>query len=106
VGSLGKAPFPFRDQFGRVHYQNIDVEIDEALLERMAGATDDGHYFRATNKKSLENIFKQIDQMEKSKIDVTKYAQTKDQYLGWLILAGLALLSEILLGLFYYRSTP
>ena len=32
VGSLGKAPYPFKDQFGRVHYQNIDVEIDEALM--------------------------------------------------------------------------
>ncbi len=76
VGSLGKAPFPFRDQFGRVHYQNIDVEIDEALMKQMAAATGDGRYFRATNKKALEQIFDQIDEMETSKIDVTQYAQT------------------------------
>ena len=63
VGSLGKAPFPFRDQFGRVHYQNVDVEIDE---------------------------------MEKSKIDVTQYAQTKDEYMPWLWLAVVALLLEAL----------
>ena len=44
--------------------------------------------------------------MEKSKIDITQYAQTKDEYLGWLVLAALALLLEILLGLFYFRSTP
>ncbi len=105
-GTHGMAPYPFRDQFGRVHYQNVPVELDEQLLTQMAESTNDGQYFRATNKKSLESIFKQIDAMEKSKIDVTKYAQTKDQFMGWLILASIALLLEILLGLFYYRSTP
>ena len=97
VGSLGKAPYPFRDQFGRVHYQNVDVEIDEPLMRQMAEATDDGHYFRATNKKALKEIFDQIDEMEKSKIDVTQYAQTKDEYAGWLWLAVVALLLEVLL---------
>jgi len=106
VGTQGLAPYPFRDPFGRKHYQNIPVELDENLLTQMAQSTTDGQYFRATNKKSLQQIFKQIDQMEKSKIDVTQYAQTKDEYIGWLILAALALLVEILLGLFYFRSTP
>ena len=106
VGTKGLAPYPFRDPFGRIRYQNVPVELDEPLLTQMAQSTTDGQYFRATNKKSLESIFKQIDEMEKSKIDVTKYAQTKDQFMGWLVLAGIALLLEILLGLFYYRSTP
>ena len=97
VGSLGKAPYPFRDQFGRVHYQNIDVEIDEALLRQMSASTNDGQYFRATNKKALEQIFDQIDEMEKSKIDVTQYAQTKDEQGVWLWVAVLALLAEALL---------
>ena len=96
VGSLGKAPFPFRDQFGRVHYQNVDVEIDEDLMRQMSDATNDGRYFRATNKKALEEIFNQIDEMEKSKIDVTQYAQTKDEYMPWLWLAVVALLLEAL----------
>lgn len=106
VGTHGRAPYPFRDPLGRVVYQNVPVELDEQLLTRMAQSTTDGQYFRATNKKSLENIFKQIDEMEKSKVDVTQYAQTKDEYLGWLILAAVALLIEILLGLLYFRSTP
>ena len=106
VGTHGLAPYPFRDPFGRVRYQNIPVELDEQLLTRMAESTPDGRYFRATNKTSLQKIFKQIDEMEKSKIDVTQYAQTKDEYAGWLILAAVALLLEILLGLFYFRSTP
>ena len=106
VGTQGLAPYPFRDAFGRIRYQNVPVELDEKLLTQMAQSTVDGQYFRATNKKSLQQIFNQIDKMEKSKIDVTQYAQTKDEYQGWLILAALALLLEILLGLFYFRSTP
>ena len=106
VGTQGLAPYPFRDQFGRKRYQNIPVELDENLLTQMAQSTVDGQYFRATNKKSLQQIFKQIDEMEKSKIDVTRYAQTKDEYQGWLVLAAIALLLEILLALFYFRSTP
>ena len=97
VGSLGKAPYPFRDQFGRVHYQNIDVEIDEPLMKQMAAATDDGRYFRATNKNALELIFNQIDDMEKSRIDVTQYAQTRDEQWRWIWLAFIALALEMLL---------
>ncbi len=97
VGSLGKAPSPFRDQLGRVHYQNIDVEIDEPLMEQMAGLTDEGRYFRATNKKALQDIFSQIDEMEKSKIDVTQYAQKRDEQALWLWLAFAAIVLELLL---------
>ncbi len=97
VGSLGKAPYPFRDQFGRVHYQNIDVEIDEPLMKQMSELTGEGRYFRATNKKALQEIFSQIDEMEKSRIDVTQYAQTKDEQAPWLWLAVLALVLELLL---------
>lgn len=103
VGSLGKAPYPFRDQMGRVHYQNIDVEIDEPLMRQMAEMTDDGRYFRATNKKALQEIFSQIDEMEKSKIDVTQYAQTKDEHAPWLWLALLALALELLLRWLWFK---
>ena len=103
VGTQGLAPYPFRDPFGHVRYQNVPVELDEHLLTSMAQSTRDGHYFRATNKKSLQQIFSQIDEMEKSKIDVTQYAQTKDEYFPWLLLATLALALEVLLGLLYYE---
>lgn len=103
VGSLGKAPYPFRDQFGRVHYQNIDVEIDEPLMQQMAAATDDGRYFRATNKKALQQIFSQIDEMEKSKIDVTQYAQTRDEQGRWLWLALIAVIAELLISWLWFK---
>ena len=100
------APYPFRTPFGGIQYQNIQVEIDEPLMEEMAESTNGGKYFRATNKKSLENIFSEIDEMEKTRIDVTQYNQTKDEYLPFLILALLLLGLEILLELFYFRTTP
>lgn len=103
VGSLGKAPFPFRDQFGRVHYQNIDVEIDEDLMQKMSAATVDGRYFRATNKKALQQIFSQIDEMEKSKIDVTQYAQTRDEQGRWLWLALIAVIAELLISWLWFK---
>ena len=106
VGTQGMAPYPFRDPFGHVRYQNVEVELDEQLLTHMAQSTHDGHYFRATNKKSLQQIFDQIDQMEKSKIDVTQYAQSKDEHQGWLLLAAIALALEILLGLLFFKTTP
>lgn len=103
VGSRGKAPFPFRDQFGRVHYQNIDVEIDEPLMQQMAEATADGQYFRATDKKALKEIFARIDEMEKSKIDVTQYAQTRDEYAPWLWLALLAMALEMVIRWIWFK---
>lgn len=104
VGTQGMAPYPFKDPFGHTRYQNIPVEIDEALLRQMASSTNDGQYYRATSKKSLEQIFDQIDQMEKTKIDVTQYSHTKDEYLPFLFLALLAISLEVLLKLFYFKQ--
>lgn len=103
VGSRGKAPFPLRDQFGRIRYQNIDVEIDEELMQQMAAATDDGHYFRATNKKALQEIFSQIDDMERSRIDVTQYSQTRDEHTPWLWLALIATVLELVLRWIWFK---
>lgn len=96
MGSRGTAPYPLRDQFGRVHYQNMEVEIDEELLKEMSTATKDGQYFRATDKKKLEEIFSQIDQMEKSKINVLQFSKKKDEFIGLLWLALIALGLEAL----------
>ncbi|MBR4803282.1 MAG: VWA domain-containing protein [Bacteroidales bacterium] len=109
VGTRGEAPYPFKVQtpFGtHTQYQNIPVEIDEPMMKAMAEQTDGGKYFRATNNKSLQAIFDEIDQMEKTKIDVTQYNQTKDEYLPFLIIALVAFALEILLGLTYFKTTP
>ncbi len=106
LGTRGMAPYPFGTPFGGVQYQNVPVEIDEELMTEMAQSTDGGQYFRATNKKSLENIFSEIDKMEKTKIDVTQYNQTKDEYLIFLMIGLVSLALEIILGTLYFKSTP
>jgi Ca-activated chloride channel family protein len=80
------------------------VEIDEQLLTQMAESTHDGRYFRSTNKKSLKEIFDQIDQMEKTKIDVTQYSQTRDEHLPFLLIGICAFALEILLSLLYFKN--
>lgn len=66
VGSMGVAPTPVMTPFG-IHYQNMPVEIDEMTLTKIAQRTN-GRYFRATDEKSLANIYKEIDKMEKRKM--------------------------------------
>ena len=63
----------------------------------MAEATDGGHYYRATDKNSLDNIFSQIDEIEKTRIDVTQYHQTKEEFKIFLLLALIALGAELLI---------
>tara|TARA_B100000780_G_scaffold271031_1_gene231516 strand:- start:632 stop:1627 length:996 start_codon:yes stop_codon:yes gene_type:complete len=90
VGTNGMAPMPVRTITGQLVYQDVQVFIDEETLEEIATLTG-GQYFRATDNKSLENIYKEIDKLEKSKIEVTEFRKKKEEYLPWL-LGALALL--------------
>lgn len=96
VGSNGSARMPMKDQFGRTVYQNVPVKIDEETLKEIAQITD-GKYFRATNKKSLEAIYKEIDKLEKSKIEVTEYKKKSEKFVPFALLAVFLLLIEFLL---------
>lgn len=74
----------------------MPVDIDENTLKEIAKKTG-GRYYRATDNKSLKNIYEEIDQLEKTKIQVTEYCKKKEEYLPW-ILAALGLMTaEILL---------
>lgn len=96
VGTIGSAPFPFRNPFGGITYQNVEVTIDEDLLKQIANQTG-GKYFRATDNQTLENIYAEIDQLERSKVEVTEFKRKNDEYEFFLIVA-LALLSIDFLG--------
>lgn len=93
VGSRGEVLY--HDEYGRPFYAQAD--LDEPLLTRMAESTVGGHYYRATDKNSLKEIFDQIDKAEKTRIDVTQYQQTKEEFKIFLLLALLALALEMLL---------
>jgi len=104
VGTIGMAPYPFRTPYG-VKYQNIEVKIDEEMLMEIADMSD-GKYFRATDNQKLEEIYEEIDNLEKSKIEVTEFSKKTEQFLPIAILAGLLLLLEMLLRTTLYRSIP
>jgi len=96
VGSRGTAPYPVTDMFGRKRYQQMEVEIDEDVLTQIAHLTD-GRYFRAVNNQRLEDIYKEIDKLEKSKIEVKEYSKKNEEYLLWVVIGGVLLLLEVFL---------
>ncbi len=103
VGTNGKAPFPVTDAFGRRSYEMVDVKIDEKTLTEIAQTTG-GKYFRANNNRKLEAIYEEIDQLEKSKIEVTEYRRKKEEFLPFGLLAGIALLGAYLLKVTVFKS--
>jgi Ca-activated chloride channel family protein len=88
VGAQGEAPYPVQTPFG-IRRQMIPVDLDEKALTQIADMTG-GKYFRATDNRTLKSIYKEIDKMERTKIDVTAYKRYSELYSGWLF-AGLAL---------------
>lgn len=90
------APYPLRDPFGRVSLQNVEFNIDEPMLSYMAKTTD-GKYFRAKNENKLKAIYKEIDDMEKTKISTKTYKRYAEKYLAYLITGLILLLLGIVL---------
>ena len=86
IGSLGQAPFPQADVFGRIRYQMREVKIDEPLLEEIAAMTD-GQYFRATDNESLTTIYNEIDQLEKTIIEETQFERKNEEYFTLTLIA-------------------
>jgi Ca-activated chloride channel family protein len=99
------APMPYKSPFGGVQYQDVEVKINEPLLREIADKTG-GKYFRATDNESLENVYAEIDQLEKSKIDVTEYRKKKEEYLPWVLIGFLLVFLDVILRSTYLRSIP
>lgn len=93
VGSNGMAPYPVPGFWGEITYQNMPVEIDEEILQNIAEKTG-GKYFRATDKESLEQIYDEIDQMEKSEVEQLHSTRIHEEYLIYVLLALALLLAE------------
>ena len=105
IGSAGEAPFPVTDAFGRKTYRNIPCDIDEKSLEQIANITN-GRFFRATDTHSLEEIYKQIDKLEKASFSMKQYRQYRDLF-PWFLAAGAGLLLlQTVLGQTVWRRLP
>lgn len=105
VGKNGTAPFPVETPFGTIT-QEMPVEIDEELMTLISEETG-GKYFRAHDNKELEQIYKEIDQLEKSKVKVLEYKiNPPEKYYGLLALGLLLLLLNKTLSHTLLKSIP
>lgn len=104
VGSMGTAPYPVQTPFG-TELREMEVKIDEPLLTEMANITG-GKYFRATSNKKLEEIYKEIDQLEKSKIDVHQFSRRSEEFLPFALIGAFLLLASLFLRTTLFRNIP
>lgn len=91
VGIHGQSIIPVQDQFGGKHLMPIAEDLDEPSLQDIAQLTG-GHYYRATSTKEFEDIYTQIDKLEKTEIQGPSPSEFQDLYKGWL-LTGVLLLA-------------
>lgn len=104
VGTNKVAPYPM-PVAGGVQYVNVPVEIDTKTLSEIASITE-GDFYRATNTNELRKIYKEIDQLEKSKLSVKTFSKRYEAYQPFALVAVLALLLEILLRVTIFRRIP
>lgn len=102
IGSEGQAPYPVQTPFG-TQKQMMPVQIDEALLQKIAKETG-GKYYRATSNRSLKSIYTEIDQLEKTKIEVSSYKHYAELFFPFALLAILFLAVEMLLRYTIFKS--
>ena len=105
VGTEGMAPYPAIDMFGNITFVNQKVEIDEKTLTAISDMTG-GKYFRATDKAKLKAIYDEINQLEKSKVEVTEHVSYHELYLAWVLAALGLLLAEFLLANLVLKRIP
>ncbi|MBP7984840.1 MAG: VWA domain-containing protein [Bacteroidaceae bacterium] len=104
VGTNGMAPYPM-PVGGTIQMVKVPVEIDTRTLSGIASTTD-GNFYRATNTSELHKIYKDIDQLEKTKFNVKKFSKRYEGYQIFAAIAILALLLEILLRITILKRLP
>jgi len=105
VGQHGEAPFVVDHPFAGRQRRMVPVEIDEEMLQAVADMTG-GQYFRATNNRALSDIYDQIGELEKTKIEERVYTDYEEKYPFYLIPGLFLLFLEVLLNTTLFRRFP
>lgn len=106
VGTRGKALSPVAIYpNGQYKYDYVDVDVDEAMLKKVAAMTG-GRYFRATDEKKLREIYQEIDRLEKTRVKVTEHSSHTEEYFMPLAGGCALLVLSLLLGNTILRTTP
>jgi len=104
IGTNGNAMFPYAyAPNGGFLFKMMPVEIDQELMKQIAKKTG-GKYFRAQDNSGLENIYNEINKLEKTKVEELKYVNYDEKFRPLVWLAGLLLLIEIVLRNTIFRS--
>jgi len=104
VGTIGTAPYPIQTPFG-VQIRDVEVKIDEKTLQEIATITD-GRYFRATDNKTLIAIYKEIDRLERTKIENKEFSKKNEEYRKYAIGALFLALFAMILQFVVFRHIP
>lgn len=102
VGSVGTAPYPAQDPFGNMVMQQMPVQIDEALMQKISKETG-GKYYRATDNNSLSKVYKDIDQLEKTKIEINSFKRYAELFFPFALIGLMCLFLEIVLRFTVFR---
>lgn len=105
MGTEGYASAPMQNETGQVSLQPQKVNIDEPLLRQIAGETG-GLYFRARDNSSLQNIYTEIDKLEKTKVDISVLKRYTEQFLPFAIAAAIFIFLELVLRYTIFRKFP
>ena len=105
VGQHGEAPFVVDHPFAGRQRRMVPVEIDEEMLQAVADMTG-GQYFRATNNRALRDIYDEIGELERTKIEERSYMDYEEQYATFLFPGLLLLMIEVLLSTTLFRRFP
>lgn len=102
IGTRGMAPYPVQTPFG-MQKEMQEVQIDESLLQKIAHETG-GKYYRATDNKSLKSIYNDIDQLEKTKIEISSFRRYAELFFPLALIAIVCLGLEMLLRYTVFKS--
>ncbi|MEM7655239.1 MAG: VWA domain-containing protein [Bacteroidota bacterium] len=105
VGKDGEAPFWAQNAFGQRFKQTQEVKLDEELLEDIALQTG-GKYYQATNTTALGKVYEEIDELEKTRIQVTRISRKSEEFHFFVILAGILLCLELIIRYAVVRHIP
>ncbi|MCR4337607.1 MAG: VWA domain-containing protein [Candidatus Omnitrophica bacterium] len=105
AGVRGYAPYPVQDFFGNIIYKRMKVDVDEETLKRMADLTS-GRFFRATDTASLEQVYREIDSLEKIEIEEQGYKHYEEQFMPFLIIGLIFLGLELILANTFFMRIP
>lgn len=104
VGTVGTAPYPVQTPYG-TQLRDVEVKIDEEMLQEISDITG-GRYFRATSNTKLQEIYQEIDKLEKSKIEVREFSRRSEEFLPFALAGILLLVMSFLLRTTVFRTVP